>query len=156
MHLNRIGEIVDEEWKRSETLRPEICLDAWTILPNHLHGIVCVVPPGTSDANPRGYRLRNAGDFPCPQSVSSVDVGTTRASSSGNAEIPAADAKGPPSRSVSAMVGAFKSAATRRIRRYLGDPDVLVWQPRFRDRILRNEREWRARRTYIDRNPGRW
>jgi hypothetical protein len=54
------------------------------------------------------------------------------------------------------MVGAFKSAATRPIRRHLGDPDVLVWQTRFHDRILRNEREWRARRMYIDRNPGQW
>jgi hypothetical protein len=50
----------------------------------------------------------------------------------------------------------FKGSVTRRINKHRGTPGAPVWQSRFHDRILRNEREWRARRTYIERNPGRW
>jgi hypothetical protein len=54
------------------------------------------------------------------------------------------------------MMAGFKGAVTRRINKHRGTPGAPVWQSRFHDRILRNEREWRARRTYIERNPGRW
>jgi REP element-mobilizing transposase RayT len=30
------------------------------------------------------------------------------------------------------------------------------WQPRFHDHIIRNERDFNARVTYIERNPWRW
>jgi len=53
------------------------------------------------------------------------------------------------------MIGAFKSAATRRANQKHGWSGSL-WQPGYYDRILRNEEEWRARRRYIERNPGRW
>jgi hypothetical protein len=54
------------------------------------------------------------------------------------------------------MMAGFKGAVTRRINKHRGTPGAPVWQSRFHDRILRNEREWRARRMYIERNPGRW
>ncbi|MEW5942070.1 MAG: transposase [Chloroflexota bacterium] len=40
MKLNPFGEILRDEWLRSEAMRPEIKLDAFVIMPNHLHGIV--------------------------------------------------------------------------------------------------------------------
>ncbi len=54
------------------------------------------------------------------------------------------------------MIGGFKAAATTRINRRRSTPGIPVWQRSFHDRILRNEREWRARRFYIEQNPGRW
>jgi REP element-mobilizing transposase RayT len=40
MMLSQCGEIVREEWIASETLRKEIYLDEFVIMPNHFHGIV--------------------------------------------------------------------------------------------------------------------
>jgi len=40
--LSSIGTIVVEEWLRSAEIREEIELDAFVIMPNHLHGIVAM------------------------------------------------------------------------------------------------------------------
>ncbi|HEY2585759.1 MAG TPA: hypothetical protein VGI81_08350, partial [Tepidisphaeraceae bacterium] len=42
MHRNVIGEIVAEEWLKSAKMRPELRLDQWIVMPNHLHGIVSI------------------------------------------------------------------------------------------------------------------
>ncbi len=60
MHPNEIGRAVDEEWRRSEDRRAEIVLDAYVVMPNHLHGIVLIVPPDadpTTARDPHGYDL---------------------------------------------------------------------------------------------------
>ncbi len=40
MHLSEIGGVVLDEWRRTEKIRPGVILDAFMIMPNHLHGIV--------------------------------------------------------------------------------------------------------------------
>ena len=169
MHLSEIGRIVAEEWKRSEAMRDEVVLDAFVVMPNHLHGIICLVPPEVDDVSPRGYDL-TVGPVPppkenppndgvgthgdAPESGPNDDVGTTRRSSlqSRKEERP----KGPPAHSLSAVLAGFKSAATKRINQHRDTPGAPVWQSRYHDRILRNEREWQASRRYIEHNPARW
>ena len=38
--LNRYGEIVQDVWLRNEEIYEDIILDAYAIMPNHLHGII--------------------------------------------------------------------------------------------------------------------
>jgi len=40
--LSEYGQIAHEEWVASEHIRREIELDAFVIMPNHLHGIVWI------------------------------------------------------------------------------------------------------------------
>jgi putative transposase len=144
MVLNERGKIVAEEWERSEAMRDEMVLDAFAVMPNHLHGIVCLVPADVDDVSPRGYDL---------------DVGPH-----GDAALQGGDnhprrEDGCPQRhakSLGSMIAGFKGAVTARINEYRNTPGAPVWQSRYHDRILRNEREWRACRRYIERNPGRW
>ena len=42
MHLNPLGLIVQEEWLKTQIIRPEIELDEFIIMPNHLHGIIVI------------------------------------------------------------------------------------------------------------------
>jgi len=42
--LNAYGEIAREEWQRSTSVRPELEIDAYVVMPNHLHGIVRIGP----------------------------------------------------------------------------------------------------------------
>ena len=68
--------------------------------------------------------------------------------------------------SVSEIVGAYKSAVTKQIRRLQGghgtqcpyeiDNTGKVWQSRFYDRIIRNEFEYQNVWNYIDTNPLKW
>lgn len=59
-------------------------------------------------------------------------------------------------KSLGAVVRAYKSAVTRRINRRRGAPGEPVWQRNYHDRIIRNAREWRRIRRYIQQNPARW
>ena len=145
MALNAHGRIAVAEWERSEAMRDEVVLDAFVVMPNHLHGIVCLVPPEVEDVSPRGYDL---------------DVGPTPADAkdapSENVEEVSEEKEpnGPSARSLSAMIGGFKAAVTTRINEHRGTPGAPVWQSRYHDRILRNERGWRARREYAAAIPG--
>lgn len=40
MNLNECGRIAWEEWHRTSELRANINLDAFVIMPNHIHGII--------------------------------------------------------------------------------------------------------------------
>ena len=42
MKLNEYGKTVFEEWHRSSKIRREIGMDAFVIMPNHIHGIVII------------------------------------------------------------------------------------------------------------------
>jgi REP element-mobilizing transposase RayT len=45
MRLSSIGEIVAEEWQKTPDIRPNVVLDEWVIMPNHLHGIIVILEP---------------------------------------------------------------------------------------------------------------
>ena len=40
--LYPFGKIVEEEWLRTPVIRPEIILEEYVIMPNHLHGIIFI------------------------------------------------------------------------------------------------------------------
>ena len=42
MWPNALGIIVEEEWHRSALIRSTITLDAFALMPNHLHGVVVI------------------------------------------------------------------------------------------------------------------
>src|SRR5262245_55309350 len=50
MTLNEFGCIAKEEWERSADIRREIQLEAFVIMPNHVHGLVTIVPEGLDGA----------------------------------------------------------------------------------------------------------
>lgn len=160
MVCNAYGRIVVREWERSEEMRDEIVLDAFVVMPNHLHGIVCIVPPDVDDVSPRGYDL-NAGGA----SMSTKRIPNDEEEATGRSPLHQRgyhstrgkdDPNGPSPKSLGSMIAGFKGAVTTRINEHRGTPGAAVWQSRYHDRILRSEREWRIRRTYIERNPEQW
>lgn len=64
VNLSSVGRIVRELWAGTQDIRPEIQLDAYVIMPNHLHAIVCLPDsePGqhASAALQRGARSLGA------------------------------------------------------------------------------------------------
>jgi REP element-mobilizing transposase RayT len=42
MVLNDTGRVATEEWMKSATIRKEIELDAFVVMPNHIHGVVFI------------------------------------------------------------------------------------------------------------------
>lgn len=43
MVVNQVGQIVEDEWRKTPTLRPNVELDEYVVMPNHFHGIVAIV-----------------------------------------------------------------------------------------------------------------
>jgi putative transposase len=54
MVLNEIGQIASEEWQKSIHIRKEIKLDAWVVMPNHIHGIVIITQGEDVDVGAHG------------------------------------------------------------------------------------------------------
>ncbi len=126
MRLNGWGRVVEEEWLRSAEIRREIVLDAYVIMPNHMHAIIFIV----SDDPGRG-------DRPVAPTTSNQRP------------------KGPLPKSLSSLMAGFKSAVTKRINTLRGTPGTPVWQRNYYEHIIRNERELaRIRRCMLD-NPAR-
>ncbi len=54
------------------------------------------------------------------------------------------------------LVGAFKTASTKRINIVRGTPGVPIWQRNYYEHVIRNERDLEEIREYIVNNPLRW
>ncbi|HXF85533.1 MAG TPA: hypothetical protein VNK49_09095 [Anaerolineales bacterium] len=138
MHLSPIGEIVAEEWQRTTRVRANVVLDAWVVMPNHLHGIIGITASDASEAR-RGKM---------------IVVETSRRGISTTTGVTAAASAAWKSNSLGAIIGQFKSVCTKRIWA-AGHRDFAL-QSRFYDHIARNEAELEHIRRYILANPSRW
>jgi REP element-mobilizing transposase RayT len=54
------------------------------------------------------------------------------------------------------VVGSYKSRVTRRVREMSSVPDLVIWQRRYHDHIVRNETSLNQIRAYIINNPALW
>ncbi|BAZ44499.1 hypothetical protein NIES4102_15090 [Chondrocystis sp. NIES-4102] len=45
MQLSDIGLIIAQEWQKTPQIRPNVQLDEWVVMPNHLHGIIIIKNP---------------------------------------------------------------------------------------------------------------
>jgi putative transposase len=137
MNLNQHGIIVRQEWERVGLLRRYVELDAFVVMPNHVHGIIFIIDDSAAQvAQVRRTPVASVGEtLASPLSLSP---------------------QGPASKSLSAIIGGFKSAATREINRIRHAQGRNVWQRSFHDVIIRNEKMLNMLRQYIDSNPARW
>jgi len=129
VELSRYGAVVQEEWLQTGQARPSVALDAFIIMPNHLHGILWL----------------RAVDQQAPGRVARPKVTGGR----GQLESPGRG-------SLSAVVRGFKAASTRRINRLRHGSRCPFWQRGFFERIVRGEAELTRIRAYIQGNPQRW
>ncbi len=129
--LNRLGQVVREEWLRTAELRPYVTLGAFMVMPNHFHSLVTVGDDG---------RAQHA----VPLQGTSVVDGRRRSFGRLGAE------------SLPAVVRAFKSASTKRIRDELASPSLQVWQRNYYEHIVRDEDDLARIHDYILDNPAHW
>ena len=121
--LTQRGLIAQRCWNELLQHHPFIELDAFIVMPNHIHGIVCITQNHVA-ATP-------ASPLPTP-------------------------AHGPAARSISAVIGSYKSAVTRTINRLRPGAATRLWQPNFYEHVIRSDRALDLIRQYILDNPLRW
>ena len=162
---NDCGRILREQWLDTVRIRPQIELDAFTVMPNHLHGILWILgPKGEHILRNTGYVIPGAvGPKSLRPNVGPNGVGpgpnSVRPYNNGAAQPPIGPANPIPSmrpRSLASWASGFKSAVTIRIRKLWKDPSAVVWQEDYFERIIRDEKELLNIRDYILSNPLRW
>jgi len=164
MELNTFGEISDQEWRQSTTIRRELELDEWVVMPNHLHGIVRIVnrddglvgAHGHAPSSNRGKSLVGPHGF-----VPSPELGKSDGGAQGLVPLrkPLEDGRRIPPRrprSLASFVAGFKSAVKTRINEFRGTPGAPVWQENYHEHVIRNPYELEILREYIRHNPLRW
>jgi putative transposase len=146
MHLSEIGNVVEEEWLRSPKIRREIELDEWVIMPNHLHGIIIILPePVVGGVGTHGRAsLRRA-----PLNIGRASLRT------GPGDEGCTPLRRKP-RSVSSFVAGFKSVTTKRINILRNSPSAPVWQRNYYEHVIRSDADLGRIRVYISDNPARW
>lgn len=133
--LNVFGQIVSDEWLRTAVVRPNVTLDCFVVMPNHLHAILI---------------LRNSVQ------VSPIAGSTRRVAPTPENPFAAPRPNGPPSQSVGAIVRQFKSIVTKRINTLQNAQSLPVWQRNYHEHIIRDDAEMARIRTYIADNPSQW
>jgi putative transposase len=107
-----------------------VLLDAFVVMPNHVHGILILAQDKTVDG-----------------------TGHHGADGHGNA-VPLQEAfQRPVSGSIPTAVRSYKSAVTYLAHRALPHNGLRLWQSNYYERILRNDKEHLAAVRYIRENP---
>ncbi len=143
-----VGAIADVLWYEIKNHFPNVELDKFVVMPNHIHGILILLNGGNSNNTDAADRrdvveTLHATSLPSPPttSIPSPQSPSTMATIS------------PKPHSVSAIIRSYKSAVTKHARR-LGFE--FGWQPRFHDHIIRDQKSFERIRNYIINNPVNW
>jgi REP element-mobilizing transposase RayT len=147
VRLSVLGEIAEDEWRKSEEFRPTLHLDAFVIMPNHLHGLVMLWE------NDKRAVLRSAKGEGCRND------GRTAVRPYKETFIASADGRtfgGREKRSLSSFVSAFKAATTKRMHEEGFFRNSTLWQRGFFERVIRSREGFERAQRYILENPIRW
>ncbi len=125
--LSAIGRIVAEEWQRTAELRENVELDAFVVMPNHIHGIIVI---------------RNNDERAFRRDASTAAHGEPNRTLQAN--------------SLGAIIGRFKGKVSRCVHDMPKCRDLTVWQRNYFDHIIRSEKSLQAIREYVAMNPARW
>lgn len=157
----RHKKIIEKYWFDLPRHYPHIELDEFVIMPNHVHGIICLVGAGYDD---RDTKLSRSDKPALPQSGTGADSKTAqspprRAGLPGlrPAEPAPTDALQKEKRhSLAEVVRFFKIYSAREINRLRHTTGLPVWQRNYYEHVIRNEESLNKVREYIIANPLQW
>lgn len=136
IRLSDAGRMIQLGWDELPTRFPRIQLDAFVVMPNHIHAIVVLA--GMDEPTEGEHKVRPLPSEP----ISSTPRGTLPDT-------------------IGRIAQAFKSSTTHKytlgVKQFAWPPFAgRLWQRGYYERIIRNERELEATREYIYKNPDCW
>ena len=158
MQLSTYGEIVENEFQNLATYHPRASVDAYIVMPNHVHCLVSLDDwaDGRTD-------VEKIHEFSLPKSIQSQpSIGTT---------IPPwwHDLRHQPTVEqvkqyrrmrrkmlIPKMMGKFQMLTSKQMNLLRGTPGHKNWQANYHDHVVRNEASWQRIKNYILSNPDNW
>ncbi len=178
MILSEIGKYAWACWFEIPKHFPFVLLDAFVVMPNHIHGIIIIDKPvETQDiASPTTANVKvNANvdtqDIASPITANvkvNANVDTQDIASPTTANVNAnidtqniaylhltksKNRFGPQSRNLASIIRGYKIGVTKCAR---NNNHEFQWQSRYHDHIIRNEISFDTIRNYINCNPKKW
>jgi len=129
MLLHDPGRIVQATWQALPQHYPNVCLDAFVVMPNHVHGIIILSPMENVTED-----LAGAGLKPAPTGSPTI---TKR-------------------HGLPEIVRAFKTFSACRVNAARAAPGTPLWQRNYYEHVVRDEDNLHRIREYIDLNPLQW
>jgi len=142
--------VAEYNWRALSRHFPNVILDEWIVMPNHIHGIIVIIDDASHTWMARrgeafaSARVRREHNRSMPTKVSR------------NQELANASplqAHGVPPGALGAIVGNFKSITTRRINKIRHTHGVSIWQRNYYEHIVRDDGDLKRIREYIEANP---
>jgi putative transposase len=140
MLLSPIGIIAERYWKNIPRHFPNIRLDEFCIMPNHIHGILII--EDTADVGVQ-YEINRDHIEPLP-SIEPLQPDEPQVHSFQHI-VP---------KSIGSIIRTYKTAVTKRCKE--NGFDQFIWQRNFYDRIIRDDSELRRIQKYVRNNPASW
>ena len=165
MHLSKMGVIVQQVWLESPNRYFHVVLDAFCIMPNHIHGIIILTDtlgrggselqrPSVTDQIREKSKIES--DAPQTRPYIQRPSVTDQIREESKIESNAPQTRPYTRHGIPEIIRAVKSFSARRINRFRGISGVPVWQRNYYERIIRNENELNTIRRYILYNPLQW
>lgn len=136
--LSPMGEIAHRCWLEIPAHFPFVRLEAFVIMPDHVHGIIIIEKPEE--------------DAPSARAETEDLVETENLPSQRRPEGPK-NRFGPQSKNLASIVRGFKVGVTKNARQL--DP-TFSWQPLYYDHIIQDGRAFENISLYIQNNPAAW
>ncbi|HQH19827.1 MAG TPA: transposase [Bacteroidales bacterium] len=153
MTLNEFGEIVKTEWQKTGILRPNIDVNTFIVMPNHLHGILII----TDNDDLYHHRNRDRRDTLQRVSTGSESGSELELESESESGMGTIEQFGKPTKnSIPTIIRLFKSTTTKQINQMRQTPHQTLWQCNYYEHIIRNDDELARIRQYIINNPKQW
>lgn len=150
MVANAMGAVVQRCWDAIPEHMPFVLVDAFVVMPNHLHGIIVITDRVVTDHWPNG--AVGAGNFPPlphPDTTSSPPDGTDQTRPR---TMPMMQKN-----SLGHIVQTFKAGVSRHaVRDGLMSSGNAIWQRGYFERIIRDDAEHARIARYIQDNPANW
>ena len=136
MQLSAVGEMAYQYWSEIPQHFVDVDIDAFVIMPNHVHGIVVIERPEPASSVETRHVASLPPTSPTPPAQAANKFGPLKPGS------------------LQAIVHSYKSAVTRWCKK--NDHLVFAWQPLYYDHIIRSEASLHKIREYIVNNPLKW
>ena len=142
MQLNEYGRIVEQCWFELPDHYYNLILDAFVVMPNHLHAIM-IIDNTRETVMPSNDISVETGLKPVSTDTDTMDIHQQPQPSTKN-------------HGISEFVRALKTFSSRRMNEFDNTFGKSRWQQRFHDRIIRDEQELHRIQQYIINNPSTW
>ncbi len=148
MLVNARGRVAAECWEEIPQHYPNVRNLAFVVMPNHVHGIqgISIEGRGMACHARTGLACQTPTAVPFARSAGSEPPRPAVIRNFGHYN----------RRSISVVVGSYKSAVARRVHAAEGKLDDPVWHRNYFEHVVRDQTDLDRIRQYILTNPTRW